>query len=1401
MVFCRKLFYWTFLLFLFLSAFLLPKQASADWVADLLPPAIVVNITCDNEAPNFYQYLIGGIYGEPYQIGGPYVSNPAKWPPNCTSRTAEIQVQYTDNNALSNKTYSIRDAGGNVVSVEGSECTTISSQFYSCLKTVSNSSASYTITVAASDTAGNTVSSTNFTFSFTTYSISGHVYESENCSGTTAAPTTTVNLTGGLTSNTNSNGTTGDWSFSGLHNANYSVAITLPANYTLSTCNTQPRTFTNLSASQTEVNFYITHTRFSISGFVFEVSNYNNCSTIVSNITNHAVNLTGGSTQTHYTNSGGYYEFASLLSGGNYTVGTSPPAGYDFASCSTTTRIFNNLQANENVNFFFVRKPSISGHVYLDPNRTCSTASGFNGRTVNLTGNPSGSTTTDGNGVYSFTNLTFTENYIVAPQLPTDYVFTPSCSASSATINNLTSDITNVNFYMAPPLYTISGTVFADYNNNAQTVTSPETGENGLSGATVSITGLTLTYSNSTTTNLLDLTNFSFGNLLSGTYRITLTIPTQYGSTSGSCPTPRSCTTTTYKDITVGPNQTVNFGLIPLCNNALTGKVFYDNNHNGVQNAGEGGYSSGASTPISVTGLGAVATDTNGTYDYTDVLPGTYNVVFTIPSNYGSTLGSCSTPRTCKNPLTTTIPVTVANDCSVTPVNPWFGITPLYTVTTSVYEERSCPANLVRDAGDPGYQGATVTLGSFSGTTNASGQYVFTDVLSGSYNAGLNSVSGYTILTPNPVLVTASGPAGSNFPVNFMIGQNWTVSGTLYNDVDDSGTINAGDTPFIDGSQTVTLTPGSLSGNSSIVNGTYTINNVYNRNYTASLPIPSGYKAVIPPSQAVNLCNANVSAVNFLIQGFTISGNVNIDHNHNGSHDSYDEYLNNATLALSGGYTARPNTTTNASGYYIFHDLKGGVTGYNVTFTLPAGYQMVSANPVNNITLGPDRTVNFYITPLYTISGNVYKDNNKNRIKDGGETNYDPITITSTGDAITYPSAGLYKVTGLISGSYTISYISLPLDFEMTYPINGPPPSFTVAVGKNTPSVPPAPYTCNTNSYNSAVCFQDAGTPYSGSIQNLNFGITNSVPWWQCVGGDCRSDSGIDNPVPPNPPNPPIPNEGQCTRMAAITDVMSSQHGVFFSGNDSYSFCLGGICPDRASTNSWIVGGTTNPEIYSPVNNSVIRTSYNYLRTTARQNGLTEKDLATVCPGLNCTLPADLASGVYLANGNLTLTGSGTPPTYTFPASRNIVILINGELIINTNLIVPIGSSVTFSASTDIHVSRSIGVLYYQNCNPTTHQYCNIEGFYSAGGSFILDGNGEPACSGGIPSDIDSRLNIAGSIVTNGNLIGGAIVNQRDLCENNLACPSYSITERPDLILNAPEFLKVPTYVWNEAAP
>ncbi len=408
----------------------------------------------------------------------------------------------------------------------------------------------------------------------------------------------------------------------------------------------------------------------------------------------------------------------------------------------------------------------------------------------------------------------------------------------------------------------------------------------------------------------------------------------------------------------------------------------------------------------------------------------------------------------------------------------------------------------------------------------------------------------------------------------------------------------------------------------------------------------------------------------------------------------------------------------------------------------------------------------------YSVSGNIFVDTDKNLTKGGSEANYTAGSSTiqvrsgvncsgalvadvGAGGTLTTANGAFTTGLALLAGTYSFCYTSLPQGYIMTYS-PGTPPFFSVTVGE-----PPA---CSVGSHNTAGC------DGSGSITNLNFGISNSIPWWQCVGGDCGvggdpggGGSGIVNPIPTSP-------SLACSGgpYASVTGPSSNTPGVIFSGGlSSPDFGQG----QASSPQNWVCGGVSYPYSYT----SLRRTSYDYLMGIVKKSGLTATALAGACNNSSGCALTGLAHGLYQSDGDVYLNAS------TVSVNNNYVILIKGNLYINGNITIPIGSTATFSVSGNIIVDKAV---------------TNIQGFYSADNSFSSGGN-----NGDCTVSADAALNIYGAVVTGAAGGGGTFQNQRDLCANNLSCPSYTISERPDFFLNAPELIKIPSFVWQEVAP
>jgi hypothetical protein len=172
-------------------------------------------------------------------------------------------------------------------------------------------------------------------------------------------------------------------------------------------------------------------------------------------------------------------------------------------------------QSTPNVNFGYVTG-SISGFTYVDANKNGvrdSGEAGIGGVVVTLSGAASGTATTAADGSYTFSGLKSGSYSVAAPSTAA------GLARSTASPLNVTlaagQAVPNVNFgYVGA---TITGTVFVDDNLNG----TQDIGENYPSGVTVTLTGPVSTTTTTSTTG-----TYTFTNLPSGTYTVTVGLPT-----------------------------------------------------------------------------------------------------------------------------------------------------------------------------------------------------------------------------------------------------------------------------------------------------------------------------------------------------------------------------------------------------------------------------------------------------------------------------------------------------------------------------------------------------------------------------------------------------------------------------------------------------------------------------------------------------------------------------------------------------------------------------------------------------------------------------------------------------------------------------------------------------------
>ena len=200
----------------------------------------------------------------------------------------------------------------------------------------------------------------------------------------------------------------------------------------------------------------------------------------------------------------------------------------------------------------------------------------------------------------------------------------------------------------------------------------------------------------------------------------------------------------------------------------------------------------------------------------------------------------------------------------------------------------------IATSGGTGISGVSVSNGSTSVTTNASGQYTFSGLANGSYTL-TPSLSGYTF-SPTSLAVTVNGAnvTGQNF--------TGTASATTFSV---SGTVTTSAGAAISG---VSVSNGSTSVTTN-ASGQFTFSNLANGTYTLT-PSLSGY-TFSPATRSVTVSGANVTGQNFT--GTATSGGT--------------------TLTKGVPVTGLGATTGNSLNYTMV--VPAGAT--NLTFTISGG--------------------------------------------------------------------------------------------------------------------------------------------------------------------------------------------------------------------------------------------------------------------------------------------------------------------------------------------------------------------------------------------------------------------------------------------------------------------------------
>ena len=551
----------------------------------------------------------------------------------------------------------------------------------------------------------------------------------------------------------------------------------------------------------------------SLGDFVWNDANANGIQdtgeTGIAGVTVHLMDASGTTTlATTTTDGSGLYHFTDLVPG-TYRVEFIKPSGYTFSPATQgtdttidsdadttsgiTTTSYTLAAGDNNITvdaglFQPASLAALGDFVWNDANANGiqdAGETGITGVTVNLLNAAGtttlGTTTTDVNGLYHFTNLV-PGTYRVEFVKPSGYSFSPPIQGGNTAKDSdadTTTGITTTSYTLAAGdnNITVDAGLFQPASlaalgdfvwNDANADGIQDTGETGIQGVTVNLLNAAGTTTlGTTTTDVNGL--YHFTNLVPGTYRVEFVKPTGYSfspATQGGDNTKDSdantttgITTTSYTLAAGDNNITVDAGLFqPASLAALGDFVWNDANANGIQDAGEPGIAGVTVHLMNAAGTSVLATtttDANGLYSFPNLVPGTYKVEFVKPIGDTFSPATQGTDTTIDSDadtitgITTTSYTLAAGDNNTTVDAGLYQPASLAALGDFVWNDVN--ANGIQDTGETGIAGVTVHLMNASGTTilattttNANGLYLFTNLVPGTYKVEFINPGGYT---------------------------------------------------------------------------------------------------------------------------------------------------------------------------------------------------------------------------------------------------------------------------------------------------------------------------------------------------------------------------------------------------------------------------------------------------------------------------------------------------------------------------------------------------------------------------------------------------------------------------------------------------------------------------------
>ena len=499
----------------------------------------------------------------------------------------------------------------------------------------------------------------------------------------------------------------------------------------------------------------------------------------------------------------------------------------------------------------------------------------------------------------------------------------------------------------------------------------------------------------------------------------------------------------------------------------LSGKVYYDANDSSSYTDGEEGFKDITVELLRPDGsvVATTTTDADGNYSFTRLAAGDYTVKVTKAGAIAD-LTQTEDPDATKDSTSGTVTLNAGNPVQE---NINFGYVKKHAISGTVYLDQN--RDKTKNTGDLPQGGVTVKLVDASGavvattTTDPDGNYSFTGLNDGTYTVQVDKTGplASTEQTEDPsgngdsrsqaITFTRSDPDVTN--VNFGYAEDYTVSGTVYYDKDRSETLNNGEPGF--GGVTVNLLDeagATVATTTTKADGTYSFAKLPAGKYTVKVEPsdllkkleqtedPDGTKDHTSGVVQVNHDNPSVQNVNFgYATNYTIKGTIYRDADRSESLEDGEKLYQGVTVDLldtSGNVVA--TTTTDAHGAYAFTNLEEGTYKVRVRKEGPIADLVQTEDPdatkdntSGDITLELNdpikENVNFGYISNNSISGTVYRDDNRSNSLNGGEAGYPEQTVQlldKDGQVIKTTKTdanGNYSFDNLPDGTYSVKVV------------------------------------------------------------------------------------------------------------------------------------------------------------------------------------------------------------------------------------------------------------------------------------------------------------------------------------------------------------------------------------------